>query len=163
VARERTKRGNKCIYSRAEVHGTHSREYIEHDGGKRETEVQGDEDEGECGEEEGGGRREEGGGRREEGGGGRGRGRGKARDRVNEHRPKAEECHPIYCITGRLSIHWKLSAFVARRYLDDICVREREERASVFPSLRQPISSAASEVQLRFVQEHRPRLLSRID
>lgn len=50
---------------------------------------------------------------------------GEARDRANEHRPKAEECHPIYCITGRLSIHWKLSAFVARRYLDDICARAR--------------------------------------
>lgn len=44
---------------------------------------------------------------------------------ANEHRPKAEECHPIYCITGRLSIHWKLSAFVARRYLDDICAKAR--------------------------------------
>lgn len=49
------------------------------------------------------------------------------RDRANEHRPKAEECHPIYCITGRLSIHWKLSAFVARRYLDDICARAAEK------------------------------------
>jgi len=67
VARERTKRGNKCIYSRAEVHGTHSREYIEHDGGKRETEVQGDEDEDE-----------------REGGGGRRRRRERARPRESE-------------------------------------------------------------------------------
>lgn len=54
------------------------------------------------------------------------RGKGRKEKRETGHRPKAEECHPIYCITGRLSIQWKLSAFVARRYLDDICARERE-------------------------------------
>jgi len=66
-----------------------------------------------------------------------GRGKGRKGKRETGHKPKAEECHPIYCITGRLSIQWKLSAFVARRYLDDICARETErqrqrERKGIF-------------------------------